>query len=160
MPQTKKKCCISSRHKVNISYHNVPNDITLNAAWKIGLRDHTGNIMSAPEYASSKILPRFQNLRTNVNISVTLQDSSLEKLEKLSFFTYSASTHFQIETAATAFLCGYLIMKITKPIHGCDYCLSHLQDSNSKKKILLLELIYYEDRGRLSYPNDQFVGLV
>jgi hypothetical protein len=26
----------------------------------------------------SKILPRFQNLRTNVNISVTLQDSSLE----------------------------------------------------------------------------------
>jgi hypothetical protein len=37
--------------------------------------------MSAPEYASSKILPRFQNLRTNVNISVTLQDSSLEKLE-------------------------------------------------------------------------------
>jgi hypothetical protein len=103
MPQTKKKCCISSRHKVNISYHNVSNDITLNAAWKIGLRDHTGNIMSAPEYASSKILPRFQNLRTNVNNSVTLQDSSLEKLEKLSFFTYSASTHFQIETAATAF---------------------------------------------------------
>jgi hypothetical protein len=32
MPQTKKKCCISSRHKVNISYHNLPNDITLNAA--------------------------------------------------------------------------------------------------------------------------------
>jgi hypothetical protein len=90
MPQTKKKCCISSRHKVNTSYHNLPNDITLNAAWKTledrterstGLRDH---IMSAAEYASSKILPRFQNLRTNVNISVTLQDSSLEKLEKLS----------------------------------------------------------------------------
>jgi predicted porin len=137
----------SSRHKVNISYHNIPNDITLNAAWKIGLRDHTGNIMSAAEYASiasSKILPKFQNSRTNVNISVTLQYSSLEKLEKLSSFTYSASTNFQIETAATAFLCGYLIMKITKPIHGCDYyCFSHLQDSNSKKKILLLELIYY-----------------
>jgi hypothetical protein len=32
MPQTKKKCCISSRHKVNISYHNLLNDITLNAA--------------------------------------------------------------------------------------------------------------------------------
>jgi hypothetical protein len=143
MPQTKKKCCISSRHKVNISYHNLPNDITLNAAWKIGLRDHTGNIMSAPEYASSKILPRFLNLRTNVNISGPLQDSSLEKLEKLSSFTYSPSTNFQIETAATAFLCGYLIMKITEPIHGCDYCLSHLQDSNSKKKIHLLELIYY-----------------
>jgi hypothetical protein len=43
MPQTKKKFGISSRHKVNISYHNLPNDITLNAAWKIGLRDHTGN---------------------------------------------------------------------------------------------------------------------
>jgi hypothetical protein len=28
----KEKCCISSRHKVNISYHNLPNDITLNAA--------------------------------------------------------------------------------------------------------------------------------
>jgi hypothetical protein len=25
------------------------NHITLNAAWKIGLRDHTGNIMSAAE---------------------------------------------------------------------------------------------------------------
>jgi hypothetical protein len=49
MPQTKKKCCISSRHKVNISYHNLPNDITLNAAQKIELRDHTGNIMSAAE---------------------------------------------------------------------------------------------------------------
>jgi hypothetical protein len=93
--------------------------------------------------AYSKILPRFQNLRTNVNISVTLQDSSLEKLEKLSSFNYLPSTNFQTETAATAFLCGYLIMKITKAIHGCDYCLSHLQDSNSKKKIPLLELIYY-----------------
>jgi uncharacterized protein YlxP (DUF503 family) len=39
---TKKKYCISIS---NISYHNLPNDITLNAAWKIGLRDHTGNIM-------------------------------------------------------------------------------------------------------------------
>jgi hypothetical protein len=104
---------------------------------KTGLRDH---IISAAEYASSKILPRFQNLRTNVNISVTLQDSSLEKL---SSFSYLPSTNFQIETAATAFLCGYLIMKITKAIHGCDYCLSHLQDSNSKKKIPLLESIYY-----------------
>jgi hypothetical protein len=64
-------------------------------------------IMSAAEYASSKILPRLQNLRTNVNISVTLQDSSLEKLEKLSSFSYLPSTNFQIETAATAFLCGY-----------------------------------------------------
>jgi hypothetical protein len=43
--------------------------------------------------ASSKILPRFQNLRTNVNISVTLQGSSLEKLEKLSSFTYLPSTY-------------------------------------------------------------------
>jgi hypothetical protein len=98
--------------------------------------------MSAAEYASSKMLPRFQNLRTNVNISVTLEDSSLEKLEKLSSFTYLPSINFQIETAA-AFLCGYLIMKITEAVHGCDYCLSHLQDSNSKKKIPLLELIYY-----------------
>jgi hypothetical protein len=48
--------------------------------------------MNAAEYASSKILPRFQNSRTNVNISVTLQDSSLEKLEKLSSFTYLPST--------------------------------------------------------------------
>jgi hypothetical protein len=80
---------------------------------KTGLRDH---IMSAAEYASSKILPIFQNLRTNVNISVTLQDSSLEKLEKLSSFSYLPSTNFQIETAATAFLCGYLIMKITKDV--------------------------------------------
>jgi hypothetical protein len=48
--------------------------------------------MSAAEYASSKILPRFQNSRTNVNISVTLQDSSLEKLEKLCSFTYLPST--------------------------------------------------------------------
>jgi hypothetical protein len=134
---------ISSRHKVNISYHNLPNDITLNAAQKIGLRDHTGNVMSAAEYASSKMVPRFQNLRISVNISVTLQDSSLEKLEKLSSFTYLPRTNFQIETAATAFLCGYLIMKITEAVHGCDYCLSHLQDSNSKKKIPLLELIYY-----------------
>jgi hypothetical protein len=47
--------------------------------------------MSAAEYASSKILPRFQNSRTNV-ISVTFQDSSLEKLEKLSSFTYLPST--------------------------------------------------------------------
>jgi hypothetical protein len=117
MPQTKKKCCISSRHKVNISYHNLLNDITLNAALKIGLRDHTGNIMSAAEYASSKMLPRFQNLRINVNISVTLQDSSLEKLEKLSSFTYLPRTNFQIETVATAFLCGYLIMKITEAVH-------------------------------------------
>jgi hypothetical protein len=94
--------------------------------------------MSAAEYASSKMLPRFQNLRINVNISVTLQDSSLEKLEKLSSFTYLPRTNFQIETAATAFF-----MKITEAVHGCDYCLSHLQHSNSKKKIPLLELIYY-----------------
>jgi hypothetical protein len=99
--------------------------------------------MSAAEYASSKMLPRFQNFRINVNISVTLQDSSLEKLEKLSSFPYLPRTNFQIETEATAFLCGYLIMKITEAVHGCDYCLSYLQDSNSKKKIPLLELIYY-----------------
>jgi hypothetical protein len=72
-----------------------------------------------------------------------LQDSSLEKLEKLSPFTYLPSTNFQIETAATAFLCGYLIMKITEAIHGCDYCLSHLRDPNLKKKIPLLELMYW-----------------
>jgi hypothetical protein len=47
MPQTKKKCCISScnsQHKVDKSYHTLPSDFTLNAAWKRTLRDHTGNI--------------------------------------------------------------------------------------------------------------------
>jgi hypothetical protein len=85
---------------------------------------------------SSKMLPRFQNLRTNVNISVTLQDSSLKKLEKLSSFTYLPSTNFQIEMAATPFLCGYLIMKITEAVHGCDYCLLHLKIQIRKRKSL------------------------
>jgi hypothetical protein len=81
------------------------------------------NAMSASEYASSKILLRFQNSRNNVNISVTLQNSSLGKLEKLSSFTYLPSSNLQIETAATAFLCGYLIIKITEAVNGCDDCL-------------------------------------
>jgi hypothetical protein len=85
---------------------------------------------------NKQVVKFYQDLRTNVNVSVTLQDSSLEKLEKLSPFTYLPSTNFQIETAATAFLCGYLIMKITEAVHGCDYCLSHLRDPNSKKKTL------------------------
>jgi hypothetical protein len=67
MPQTKKKCCISSRHKVNTSYHNLPNDITLNAAWKTledrterstGLRDHImrmQNMQVVKFYQDSKI---------------------------------------------------------------------------------------------------------
>jgi hypothetical protein len=65
------------------------------------------------------------------------------KIVSIYLFTKYLHTNFQIETAAMAFLCGYLIMKITEAIHGCDYCLSHLRDPNSKKKIPLLELMYY-----------------
>jgi hypothetical protein len=31
---TNKEKCITSRHKVNISYHILPNDTTLNVVWK------------------------------------------------------------------------------------------------------------------------------
>jgi hypothetical protein len=48
-----------------------------------------------------------------------------------------------------------------------DYCHAvknarnlFLDHDMAKKRSPLLELIYYQDRGRLNYPSDQFVGLI
>jgi hypothetical protein len=120
----------------NVRLRGGSNDLTDSKAAEYALRQilrsgliksvKSTNAMSASEYASSKILSRFQNSRNNANISVTLENSSLGKLEKLSSFTFLPNSNLQIETAATAFLCGYLIMKITEAVNGCDDCLLHL----------------------------------
>jgi hypothetical protein len=65
--------------------------------------------MSAAEYASSKMLPRFQNLRINVNISVTLQDSSLEKLEKLSSLLICQEPIFKLRRRQQLFYVATLL---------------------------------------------------
>jgi hypothetical protein len=47
----------------------------------------------------------------------------------------------EIGSAATAFLCGYLILKLKEGVN-CDICLSTLCDASPNKKSPLLELIY------------------
>jgi hypothetical protein len=54
----------------------------------------------------------------------------------------------EIGSAATAFLCGYLILKLKEGVN-CDICLSTLWDASPNKKSPLLELIYNQDRGNL-----------
>jgi hypothetical protein len=42
---------------------------------------------------------------------------------------------------------------------NCAY-LSTLWNTSTEKTSPLLELIYNEDRGKLNYPNERFVGLI
>jgi hypothetical protein len=65
-----------------------------------------------------------------------------------------------MESAATAFLCGYLIMKVAESVNNCELCLSTLRNTSPEKTSPLLELIYNQDRGKLNYPNERFVGLI
>jgi hypothetical protein len=65
----------------------------------------------------------------------------------------------EIGSAATAFLCGYLILKLKEGVN-CDICLSTLCDASPNKKSPSLELIYNQDRGNLNYPNERFIQLV
>jgi hypothetical protein len=65
----------------------------------------------------------------------------------------------EIGSAATAFLCGYLILKLKEGVN-CDICLSALCDASPNKKSPLLELIYNQDRGNLNDPNERFIKLV
>jgi hypothetical protein len=93
-------------------------------------------------------------------IIVVLPDNVIEKLEKLQAFRYTINKNYvEIGSAATASLCGYLILKLKEGVN-CDICLSTLCDASPNKKSPLLKLIYNQDRGNLNYPNERFIKLV
>jgi hypothetical protein len=91
-----------------------------------------------------------------------LNEIVIEKLERLSVFAHDDDVqvnHFRMESAATVFLCGSLIMKVAESVNNCELCLSTLRNTSTEKTSPLLELIYNQDRGKLNYPNERFVGL-
>ena len=65
-----------------------------------------------------------------------------------------------MESSATAFLCGFLIMKIEVAVNMCNLCLSVLRNTSPNKGSALLEIIYNQDRGKLNYPNEPFIRLI
>jgi hypothetical protein len=75
-------------------------------------------------------------------IAIILNDEIVEDLENLTTFRCDVSSR-DIESAATAFLCGYLIMKVQESVN-CDLCLSLLRSSSIEKTNALLELIYLQ----------------
>jgi hypothetical protein len=122
---------------------------------------NTSNLKFGLEYTSKTKLIEIQNLSAQPNeIIVVLPDNVIEKLEKLQAFRYTFNKNYvEIGSAATAFLCGYLILKLKEGVN-CDICLSTLCDPSPNKKSPLLELIYNQDRGNLNYPNERFIKLV
>jgi hypothetical protein len=95
----------------------------------------------------------------NSEISITLDNTLIRKLENLQAFVSDVPSVSHIESAATAFLCGYIIMKVEESVQ-CELCLCSLRNSSPEKTSPLLELIYNQDRGKLNYPSQRFVALV
>lgn len=121
---------------------------------------NSGNTMNSPQYFSNARLEVNLNSNDDENeIIITLNDDIIEALEKLTTFEYDGVAFFGIDSAATAFLCGYLIMKVEESLN-CELCLSLLRNTPLEKTNPLLELIYNQDRGRLNYPNEKFVALI
>jgi hypothetical protein len=78
---------------------------------------NTSNLKSGLEYTSNAKLIEIQNLS---EIIVVLPDNVIEKLEKLQAFRYTFNKNYvEIGSAATAFLCGYLILKLKEGVN-CD----------------------------------------
>jgi hypothetical protein len=104
---------------------------------------NTSNLKSGLEYSSNAKLIEIQNLSAQPNeIIVVLPDNVIKKLEKLQAFRYTFNKNYvEIGPATTAFLCGYLILKLKEGVN-CDICLSTLCDASPNKKSPLLELIY------------------
>jgi hypothetical protein len=123
---------------------------------------NNSNIISNTEYISNAKLAIPRNSNDTDAIVITLNEIVIEKLEKLSVFVHDGFevNSFKMESAATAFLCGYLIMKVAESVNNCELCLSTLRNTSPEKTSPLLELIYNQDRGKLNYPNERFVGLI
>jgi hypothetical protein len=123
---------------------------------------NNSNIISNTEYISNAKLAIPRNSNDTDEIVITLNEIVIEKLEKLSVFVHDGFevNSFKMESAATAFLCGYLIVKVAESVNNCELCLSTLRNTSPEKTSPLLELIYNQDRGKLNYPNERFVGLI
>jgi hypothetical protein len=82
---------------------------------------NTSNLKSGLEFTSNAKLIEIQNLSAQPNeIIVVLPDNVIEKLEKLQAFRYTFNKNYvEIGSAATAFLCGYLILKLKEGVN-CD----------------------------------------
>jgi hypothetical protein len=119
---------------------------------------NNSNAMNGVEYTSNVKLDVNSDYNDSHEIAIILNDEIVEDLENLTTFRCDVSSR-DIESAATAFLCGYLIMKVQESVN-CDLCLSLLRSSSLEKTNALLELIYNQDRGRLNYPNEKFVALI
>ena len=91
-------------------------------------------------------------------INVVISDELFEKLQTLSTFEDGLGNS-KIESAAMAFLCGYLIMKVEN-ISNCGYRLVTLRNLTPSKTNALLELISNQNRGKLNYPSQKFVALI
>ncbi|CAH1366015.1 unnamed protein product, partial [Tenebrio molitor] len=91
---------------------------------------NNSNIISNTEYISNAklVIPRNSN---DTEIVITLNEIVIEKLEKLSVFVHDGFeiNSFKMESAATAFLCGYLIMKVAESVNNCELCLSTLRNT-------------------------------
>ena len=120
---------------------------------------NSGNAMANVEYTSQTTFESFENSGgQDDKINVVISDELFEKLQTLSTFEDGLGNS-NIESAAMAFLCGYLIMKVEN-ISNCGYCLVTLRNLTPSKTNALLELISNQNRGKLNYPSQKFVALI
>jgi hypothetical protein len=154
----------------NIRLRNGCNDLTDCRAAEHAIRQilkngligavNYSNSLSTVEYTSNAQLVEMQSTsEINSEISITLDNTLIRKLENLQAFVSDVPSVSHIESAATAFLCGYIIMKVEESVQ-CELCLCSLRNSSPEKTSPLLELIYNQDRGKLNYPSQRFVALV
>ncbi|EFA03660.1 Transposable element P transposase-like Protein [Tribolium castaneum] len=154
----------------NVRLRGGSNDITDCRAAEYALRQilRTGfiknvdntNTISDVGYTSSATLNNSQQLNEDPNqMTITLSNDVIKKLEELSTCAGNFTNFASIESGAIGFLCGYLLKKVEESVK-CATCLMPLSNHSALKTSPLLELIYNQDRGKLKYPSEKFIGLI
>jgi hypothetical protein len=116
----------------------------------------SSNTATNIDYVSSATITKqnFNPPSDLVGPDIVLPFNVLEKIRNLSNIFIPDNT---IYTASIAFIAGYILKKLNETFH-CDTCLSLLVSTSIPGP--LLRLIWLQDRGGLTYPNNKFVGLL
>jgi hypothetical protein len=116
----------------------------------------SSNTATNIDYVSSATITKqnFNPPSDLVGPDIVLPFNVLEKNRNLSNIFIPDNT---IYTASIVFIAGYILKKLNETFH-CDTCLSLLVCTSIPGP--LLRLIWLQDRGGLTYPNNKFVGLL
>jgi hypothetical protein len=116
----------------------------------------SSNTATNIDYVSSATITKqnFNQPSDLIGPDIVLPFNVLEKIRNLSNIFIPDNT---IYTASIAFITGYILKKLNETFH-CDTCLPLLVSTSIPGP--LLRLIWLQDRGGLTYPNNKFVGLL